>query len=153
MKLPKSDYLKVLEKIIRFVVKILAFIMIFIIFAGVADVIYVIYERLMIEPKFFLSPTDLLAVFGSFMLVLIAIEIFINIVVYLREEIIHVRIVLATAIVAIARKVIVFDYNEISYEHVIATGVVIIALCVGYWLTGLRAINSNDVSDDLDVRD
>ncbi len=38
------------------------------------------------------------------------IEIFINITVYLREDVIHVRLVVATALMAVARKVIVFDF-------------------------------------------
>jgi len=35
---------------------------------------------------------------------------------------------------AIARKVIVFDFNKISSEHVMATGAVILALGITYWL-------------------
>lgn len=45
--------------------------------------------------------SDILATFGAFMAVLIAIEIFINIIIYLREDVIHVKIVMATALMAI----------------------------------------------------
>ncbi len=41
--------------------------------------------------------SDILATFGAFMAVLIAIEIFINITIYLRDDVIHVKIVMATA--------------------------------------------------------
>jgi uncharacterized membrane protein (DUF373 family) len=153
MQLPDSKYLSTLEAIIRFIVKLLAFLMIIVIFVGVADVVYVMYERIMQPPIFFLTSNDMLAVFGAFMLVLIAIEIFINIVVYLREEIIHVRIVLATAIVAVARKVIVFDYSELEFEYVIGTGLVIVALCLGYWLTGLRSLSAQDDVNETGVKD
>lgn len=153
MQLPNSRYLEFLGKIIRFVVRILAFLMILVIFVGVADVVREIYIKLMAAPRFFLTPNDTLSIFGAFMLVLIAIEIFINIIVYLREEIIHVRIVLATAIVAVARKVIVFDFAELDYKYVVSTAAVIIALCVGYWLTGLRSISDKSNPDDLKIKD
>ncbi len=45
------------------------------------------------------------------MVTLIAIEIFLNIVLYLRDDVLHVKLVLATALMAIARKVIVLDYK------------------------------------------
>ena len=48
----------------------------------------------------------MLATFGAFMAVLIAIEILINITIYLRDDVIHVKIVMATALMAIARKVL-----------------------------------------------
>lgn len=44
------------------------------------------------------------------------------------------KLVVATALMAIARKVIVFDFNKISSEHVMATGAVILALGITYWL-------------------
>ncbi len=48
---------------------------------------------------------------------MIAIEIFINITVYLREDVIHVKIVMATALMAIARKVIILDLEKIEPEY------------------------------------
>jgi uncharacterized membrane protein (DUF373 family) len=76
----------------------------------------------------------ILQTFGAFLAVLIAIEIFINITVYLREDVIHVRLVIATALMAVARKVIVIDFKEISYEYVWATAAVILALGLTYHL-------------------
>lgn len=80
-----------------------------------------------------LNINDLLSVFGAFMAVLIAIEIFINITLYLRD-VIHVKLVMATALMAIARKVIIFDFDKVAPGYVYATGAVILALSIGYWL-------------------
>lgn len=44
------------------------------------------------------------------------------------------RLVVVTALMAIARKVIVFDYKEISPPYIYATAAVILALGVTYWL-------------------
>ena len=86
------------------------------------------------SPRGFLQITDILATFGAFMAVLIAIEIFVNIVSYLRDDVIHVRIVLATALMAIARKVIILDYSTTSSEYVYATAAVVAAMALAYWL-------------------
>jgi uncharacterized membrane protein (DUF373 family) len=72
------------------------------------------------------------------MVVLIAAEIFVNIVLYLREEILQVKLVLATALMAIARKVIVLDYKTLEPEYVWATAAVIFALSIGYWLVSKK---------------
>jgi len=123
-----------LQKIIQFAVRLLAILMTFVILWGVGDVAYELYKSLMNPPFMLLNINDILATFGAFMAVLIAIEIFINITIYLKEEVIHVKIVLATALMAIARKVIIFDYEKIGSEYVWATAAVIFALSIGYWL-------------------
>ena len=67
------------------------------------------------------------------MAVLIAIEIFINITSYLRENVIHIKIVLATAFMAVAHKVIVLEYKEVSSDYAFATAALMLALAVAYW--------------------
>lgn len=52
--------------------------------------------------------------FGAFMAVLIAIEIFVNITVYLREDVIHVKIVMATALMGIAGEIMILDVDKID---------------------------------------
>lgn len=126
--------LKKLQFIIRFSVRVLAVIMTLVILWGVIDVGWVIYKRLIAPPIFLLTISDILATFGAFIAVMIAIEIFENITVYLREDVIHVEIVMATALMAIARKVIVLDYDEMSAEYVFATAAVTLAMSLGYWL-------------------
>ncbi|MCJ7687324.1 MAG: phosphate-starvation-inducible PsiE family protein [Desulfobacteraceae bacterium] len=78
--------------------------------------------------------SDILSLFGAVLVVLIAIEIFFNITLYLREDVIHVRLVVATALMAIARKVIVLDYKELGPHYIYATGAVVLALGITYWL-------------------
>jgi len=111
---------------------------------GVADVVYVLYKRLMAEPRGLLQISDILATFGAFMAVLIAIEIFVNIISYLREDVIHVRIVLATAMMAIARKVIILDYNTTSPQYIYATAAVVAAMALAYWLVVRERLTKAD---------
>jgi uncharacterized membrane protein (DUF373 family) len=123
-----------LHKVIRHVVRILAVLMVLIIIWGILDVLWVFYERLIEPPYFLLNISDILATFGAFLAVLIAIEIFLNITLYLRDDIIHVRLVVATALMAIARKVIVLDFKVVSAQYVYASAAVVVALGIAYWL-------------------
>ena len=124
----------ILHKIIRHAVRVLAVLMVFVIIWGIFDVIWVLYQRLREPPFFLLNISDILTTFGAFLAVLIAIEIFLNITLYLRDDIIHVKLVVATALMAVARKVIVFDFKALGAEYVYATAAAIFALGVAYWL-------------------
>lgn len=127
-----------LHKCIHYAVRALAVLMVVVIWFGVADVVYVLFTRISAHPYHLIEISDILATFGAFMAVLIAIEIFINIVSYLREDAIQLEIVLATAYMAILRKVIVLDYKETSAEYVYATAAVVLAISIGYWLVVFR---------------
>lgn len=129
-----DPFIEFLHKIIRFVVKVLAVLMVIVIVWGIGDVAYVLYQRIGAHPVFLLSISDILATFGAFLAVLIAIEIFINITMYLKTDVIPVRLVVATALMAIARKVIIFDFEKITPPFVVGTAAVVLALGITYWL-------------------
>ena len=131
---PNEPLIQRLRTIIRFAVRMLALIMTAVILWGVVDVCWVLYRKLMTPPLFLLTISDILATFGAFMAVLIAIEIFVNICIYLREDVIHVQIVMATALMAIARKIIILDFSRIEPEYVWAMAAVVFAMSIGYYL-------------------
>ena len=124
--------------IIRLCVRALAVLMTVVIMFSVADVGWVLYQRILASPVGLLNVNDILASFGAFMATLIAIEIFMNIVLYLRDDVLHVKLVLATALMAIARKVIVLDYKTIDATDIWATATVVFALSIGYWLVAKK---------------
>ena len=93
MKTTDEPLIIFLQKIIHFSVRLLAILMTFVIIWGVGDVVYELYKSLIRPPFMLLNINDILATFGAFMAVLIAIEIFINITVYLEEDVIHIKIV------------------------------------------------------------
>jgi len=137
MKLVEKEgdrFLIFLKKIIHLCLKVLGLMMILVIISGVVDVGWTIYQRIVSPPVFILTINDILATFGAFMVVLIAIEIFQNIILYLRDDVIHVKIVLATALMAVARKVIILDYDELEPLYIFATGIVLVATGVTYFL-------------------
>ncbi len=126
--------ISVLNKFIKFAVKILAILMVIVIFWGVADVFYIIYKQLLVPPFLLLSLSDIFKTFAGFLAVLIAIEIYQNIILYLRTDIMPIKLVIATALMAIARKVIILDFKELTPLYVFSTGFVVIALGITYFL-------------------
>jgi uncharacterized membrane protein (DUF373 family) len=135
VKLDEDDKLvRSLQTAIHASIRVLAVLMVFVIIMGVIDVGWTLYQKLVAPPILIFTIPDMLAAFGAFMAVLIAIEIFINITIYLRENVIHVKIVMATALMAIARKVIVLDMEKLDAMQVAAIGFVVISMSVGYWL-------------------
>ncbi|MCF7971969.1 MAG: phosphate-starvation-inducible PsiE family protein, partial [Methylococcaceae bacterium] len=107
----EDNFIKVLHSIIHFAVRILAVLMVAVILWGVADVLLVMYGRLMAPPFMLLTVSDILAMFSAFLVVLIAIEIFLNITLYIRKDVFPIKLVVATALMAVSRKIIVFDFN------------------------------------------
>lgn len=130
----EEPLIKALQRVIRGAVRLLAILMVFVIVMGVVDVAWTLYEKLVAAPKFILTISDMLATFGAFMAVLIAIEIFVNITIYLRDDVIHVKIVIATALMAIARKVIILDFATVSASYVFGIAAVTLAMAIAYFL-------------------
>lgn len=130
----EDPFIQFLHRTIRTGVKFLAMLMTFVILLGIFDVIYVIYEKLTTPPFLLMTTDEILDTFGAFLAVLIAIEIFLNITLYIRSDVIPVKLVVATALMAISRKVIVFDYKQLPYEYVGVSALVVMALGITYWL-------------------
>ncbi|NCA90219.1 MAG: hypothetical protein EOM92_15300 [Gammaproteobacteria bacterium] len=123
-----------LHLLIRAAIRVLAVLMVLVILWGVADVIWIIYQRLSEPPLWLLNISDLFEIFGAFLAVLIAIEIFINIRLYLGADVLPVQLVVATALMAIARKVIVLDFDKVAPDYIYASAATVLALGVTYWL-------------------
>ncbi len=126
--------IRVADVVIRQVVRVLAGLMVLVIIWGVLDVGFTLYRRVIAEPFLLLDFNDMLAIFGAFLAVLIAIEIFVNITLYLREDVIHVKLVVATALMAVSRKVIVFDFGELDPDYLWSSAALVLALGLTYWL-------------------
>ena len=129
-----DPFFRMLHRVIRFAVRVLAVLMVAVILWSVADVVYIIYERLISPPLMLLNINDIFYIFGGFMAVLIAVEIFINIRLYLGSNIFPVQLVVATALMAIARKVIVLDFETLTPLYMLGIAATTLALGVTYWL-------------------
>ena len=129
----KSPFINFLQAVIIWSIKILSFLMVVVILWSVADVLYTLYQKTKHPYLLFNDIDEILAIFGTFLVVLIAIEIFLNIILYLKKDMGHIKLVIATALMAISRKVIILDYDKVSDWHMFGMGALILALGCAYW--------------------
>jgi uncharacterized membrane protein (DUF373 family) len=85
-------------------------------------------------PYIFVAVEGLLDMFGMFLLVLIGIELLDTLHAYLTENVVHEEVILAAALIAVARKVIVLDIKELDALKLIGIGVIIMAVAGAYWI-------------------
>jgi uncharacterized membrane protein (DUF373 family) len=123
-----------LNKLVVYCVKCLAVLMVLVIFLAMFDVLVHLYKQVSTSITSAFNIDNLIAILGSFLAVLIAIEIFLNIIFYLKKDAIHVPLVLATALTAASRKVIILDYSLTPPMTLFALASIIIALGTSYWL-------------------
>jgi len=124
-----------LQTVVKYVVMGLAIMMTLVIFWGALDVAILLYDQLLTDPFLRIGSEHLLAVLGAFLTVLIAIEIFLNIILYLTKHMFHVQLVVATALTAVVRKVIVLEYTVATAPLVFAIAATILAVGICYWIT------------------
>ncbi|MCU0631215.1 MAG: phosphate-starvation-inducible PsiE family protein [Methanoregulaceae archaeon] len=101
---------------------------------SIADLLWVIWEGLVVNSVFRLDNAELLSIFGVFLLVVIGIELLDTLKAYLRENVIHVEIVILVAVIAIARKVIILDPELRDGALLAGMGILIVGLGIAYYL-------------------
>lgn len=145
IKIKGDPLINFLHRIITYCVRFLAILMVIVIVASIIDVMYVMYDKIIItKPVGVLHIEEILTILGAFIGVLIAIEIFNNIIVYLREDAVHVKLVLATALIAVSRKVIILDYKTIDPIYIFAIATVVLATAIGYWIITNRTLSEKN---------
>jgi len=85
-------------------------------------------------PRFLIRVQGLLEIFGYFLLVLIGVELLETVKAYLKKDVIHVRVVLEVALIAVARKVIIQEPNSVSALTLLGIAALILALGIASYL-------------------
>ena len=135
---------KILKKFERYIVIGLLAMMALVIFLSTVELAVIIVERMLtgVPHLFLLNISDMLDIFGFFMMILIGLELIETIKVYLVDQSIHVEIICLVAIVAIARKVIILDLYELPPVTLVGIAAIILALSIGYFFLK-RALSQN----------
>ena len=123
-----------LKRLERTLLVILTVMMALVLVLATAELGYILIIDIFRPPLFILEIDELLEIFGLFLLVLIGIELLDTMKAYMVEKVIHVEIVFAVALIAVARKVIVLDLAKYPSLTLMAIGGIIIALSIGYYL-------------------
>jgi uncharacterized membrane protein (DUF373 family) len=116
----------------KYVIRALTVMMAFVLLLATIDLAYLIVKDILNPPLMLLDVSELLDIFGLFLLVLIGIELLETMKTYLVEHLIRVEVVLMVALIAIARKIIIMDVSLFPSLTLIGIGVILIALSVGY---------------------
>jgi uncharacterized membrane protein (DUF373 family) len=85
------------------------------------------------RPRFLIPVQGLLEIFGYFLLVLIGVELMETLKAYVRKDAIHIRVVLEVALIAMARKVIIEEPNEVPSLTLFGIAALILALGIAFY--------------------
>ena len=102
--------------------------------AAFVDIAYVIYLEILAPPVLIIDASGLMGLFGLLLVLLIGLELIQTVKAYLDDDVIHVDLVVLVAIIAIARKVIVWDIEKYSYLDLLSLAAMTTALGVTYFL-------------------
>jgi uncharacterized membrane protein (DUF373 family) len=92
-----------------------------------------IAQEIWAPPRFLIRVQGLLEIFGYFLLVLIGVELLETLKAYLRRDVIHVRVVLEVALIAMARKVIIEEPNTVPSLTLLGIAALILALALAFY--------------------
>ena len=139
-------FIKSFEKMI---VLVLVVLMAVVLLLSTVELAWVIIKDAITPPILILEIDELLEIFGLFMLVLIGIELLDTIAkTYMSESVDHAQIVMAVAIIAIARKVIILDVKDLSGLALVGIAAIILALSIGYYLIKKKGAMVKDSTQD-----
>ncbi len=136
----KFDVLKIVKFIERFVIIVLVFLMGLVVFFSAIELLIYIIRELIVDlssEHLLIEKYELMKIFGLFFNVLIGLELFETVHLYLKDNIIHAEFVLLVGITAIARKIIILDYEQISETYILMLGILIASLALGFYLVRL----------------
>jgi uncharacterized membrane protein (DUF373 family) len=131
----------------RVIVIALIVMMVIVILLSTIELGRILVVDILQAPNFLLNITELLDIFGFFLLILIGVELLETIRAYLNEHQVHVEIVLEVALIAVARKIVILDIKEYSPTVIFAIAAIVLALSVAYFLEK-RARSQNVQASD-----
>ncbi|MEO0488271.1 MAG: phosphate-starvation-inducible PsiE family protein [Cyanobacteria bacterium J06659_2] len=127
-------FLKRLGQMESIVSKVLSVAMVLVIMVTVVDLGIVLYRSLFDPDTVGFFSTTLTEIFGLFLSVLIALEILENITAYIRKHVVQVELVIATALTAVGRKLIILDLEKVPGLSLIGLAIAIFSLSISYWI-------------------
>jgi uncharacterized membrane protein (DUF373 family) len=127
----------ILTKIQKLTVMTLALMLVVVMVLSTVHLGVLIGDEIMRPPRFLIPVQGLLEIFGYFLLVLIGVELVETLKAYLKKDVIHVRVVLEVALIAMARKVIIEEPNEVPALALFGIAALILALGIAFYFERL----------------
>ncbi len=157
--LKQATYINFLKKftssIEKIIITILIFMMSIVLVFATTELVYSLIKGFLGKGTFFIISLDsLMDTFGGFLLILIGIELLETIKIYLKQNIVHVEVVVLVAIIALARKIVILKIEELSFEIMAGIGILVLTLAIAYYLiqkTGIMILTLNENCDNDEV--
>ena len=125
---------KLIELIERLLIWGVILVMTLILILAFVDILYEIGQHVFTPPVLIIDANGLMSLFSLFLVLLIGLELLETVKTYLREDVVHVEFIILVAIIAIARKAIVWDFNKYTTEQLVGLAGMILALGITYFL-------------------
>jgi len=122
-----------ITKVQKFTVWALAGMLIVVLVLSSVHLGVLIAEEIWAPPRFLIRVQGLLEIFGYFLLVLIGVELLETLKAYMKRDVIHVRVVLEVALIAMARKVIIEEPNTVPSLTLFGIAALILALGIAFY--------------------
>lgn len=122
-----------LGKIQKFIVLVLTALLVVVVVLSTLHLGALIAVRIWGPPRFLIPVEGLLDIFGYFLLVLIGVELLETLRAYIRKDVIHVRVVLEVALIAMARKVIILEPGDVASSTLLGIAALILALGIAFY--------------------
>jgi uncharacterized membrane protein (DUF373 family) len=119
---------EILTKAQKLNVIALAVMLVVVMFLSTIHLGVLVGEEIWMRPRFLIRVQGLLEIFGYFLLVLIGVELIETLKAYLKKDVIHVRVVLEVALIAMARKVIIEEPNTVPSATLYGIAALILVL-------------------------
>jgi len=120
--------LELLKKFEKVITVTLVFLMAIVVLMATIELGWIIVKDIITPPVLLIEIEELLEIFGLFLLVLIGVELLETIKAYIKDNVVHIDVVLTVAMIAIARKVIILDVKELPSMTLVGIAAIIVAL-------------------------
>ncbi len=98
------------------------------------DLIYHLIQLILASDFLVLGIDELFNLFGFILLLLISLELLQTVKMYLNEKVVHTEIVLEVAMIALARKIIITDFEKVNSLNTLSVAAILLVLAVAYFL-------------------
>lgn len=140
----------------RYIIKILILLMSLVLVLLTIELVYYVVMSFIESESLFIDLGKIQEIFGVFLMVLIGIELLDTIKVYFKSNVVHVEVVILVAIIAVARKVVVLDFDKFKGLELLGLALLVIALAIAYYLikkAGAYMVCKNETEEKPDTTD
>lgn len=126
--------LKLISKFERLINGTLLVMLALVVLLATVDLGWIIIKDMLTPPVMLLEVSELLELFGAFLLVLVGMELLNMVKAYITEKTVHVEVTLVVGIIAVARKVVILEPKDMDGPTLLGIAAIILSLTLGYYL-------------------